>query len=349
MGMAWTDHLTGDPLPWLLAGDTPGVRAAALQRLCDRGAADPEVVSARSAAMDVEPIRSILAAQDPEGWWVKPGGGYAPKYTGTVWQLIFLDQLGADPGDARVQRACEYVLRHTVAQGGGFGAWGVKTDAIPPPSRVIHCLNGNLLRALIGFGHLDHPDVQAAIDWAARAITGEGVERYYRSGTSGPEFACAANGGRPCAWGAVKEMLGLARIPPRRRSALVRRAIGEGVDFLLSRDPAVADYPMLPGNTRPSGSWFRLGFPSAYVTDVLQNLEVLAELGHARDPRLARALDWLEAQQSSGRWTNRYAYNGKTAGDIEAQGHPSKWVTLRACTVLRAAYAARGCAELRVT
>lgn len=62
-------------------------------------------------------------------------------------------------------------------------------------------------------------------------------------------------------------------------------------------------------------------------------------MGHGRDARLAPALAWLEAlQDADGRWRNRYAYNGKTWIDIERQGAPSKWVTLRACTVLRAAY-----------
>jgi hypothetical protein len=197
----WTDHLSGDPLPWLLAADTPAVRAATLQRLLDRPADDPDVVAARTEAMGSEPTRSMIEAQDPEGWWVKPGGGYAPKYTGTVWELIFLDQLGADPGDARIQRACDYVLAHTLTPSGGFGASGDKRDAPPPPSRVIHCLNGNLTRALIGFGRIDDARLQNAVEWAARAITGEGVDRYYASGTSGPGFSCAGNDKKPCAWG----------------------------------------------------------------------------------------------------------------------------------------------------
>ena len=111
--MTWIDRLRGDPRPWLLDPETPPVRAAALQRLLDRPADDPDVVSARAAAMACDPIAATLAAQSPEGWWVKPGPGYAPKYTGTVWSVIFLDQLGADPADERIQRACEYVLRMT--------------------------------------------------------------------------------------------------------------------------------------------------------------------------------------------------------------------------------------------
>lgn len=91
-------------------------------------------------------------------------------------------------------------------------------------------------------------------------------------------------------------------------------------------------------NTKPSGSWFKLGFPSGYVADVLQVLEGLVEAGHASDARLGRAVDWLLSQQEDpGRWKNRSAYSGKMTADIDAQGRPSTWVMLRACSVLRAA------------
>jgi hypothetical protein len=335
----WLDHVRADPLPWLLAEDTPAVRAATLQRLLGERPDAPRVTAARQAAMHADPIASILTAQDPAGWWVKPGPGYSPKYRGTVWQLIFLDQLGADGAHPQVAAACDYVLSWTATSDGGFGAAGTVAQAQPPPSRVLHCLNGNLVRALIGFGRLDDERLQPAVDWAARAITGEGIDRWYASGTSGPGFACGANDGQPCAWGALKELSALARIPSRRRSPLVRNAVAQGVEFLFSRDPADADYPMGWGNTKPNRSWFKPGFPLAYVSDVLQTLEVLAELGHARDERLTRALAWLEGlQDGDGQWPNRYAYNGKTWIDIERQGEPSKWVTLRACTVLRHAY-----------
>jgi hypothetical protein len=327
---------TSDLISWLLEPGDPAVRHLALRRLLDRPVDDPEVIAARAAAMAGEPIASIVAAQQPEGHWEKPGPGYATKYRGTVWQLIFLDQLGADPADERVRRACEYVLAHSIAPSGGFGASGAAADRPPPPASVIHCLNGNLLRALVGFGWLEDPRVQRAIEWQARAITGEGVERWYASGTSGPAFACAANDDLPCGWGAAKALRALARIPSSARSSLVSRAIEASAAFLLSRDPAVADYPMGWGNRRPSGSWFKLGFPSGYVADVLQVLEALGELGLAGDSRLIRAYTWLRAKRATdGRWRNEYAYNGKTWVDIERQGEPSKWVTLRALAVLR--------------
>jgi hypothetical protein len=146
---AWTDLVKADPLPWLLDESTPAVRHLALRGLLDRAADDPEAVAARSAAMRTDPIASILAAQSAEGWWAKPGSGYSLKYTSTVWQLIFLDQLGADGDDPRIRAACEYLLGHAQSASGGFGASGAAVGR-PPPSSVVHCLNGNLLRALIG-------------------------------------------------------------------------------------------------------------------------------------------------------------------------------------------------------
>ncbi len=322
-------------MPWLLDGESQAVRALTLELLLDEPRNARAVRRARAAAMSEPPISTILEHQDPAGWWEKPGPGYGRKYTGTVWSLIFLDQMGADGGDPRIAKACAYVLEHTQTANGGFGCSGSISERPPPPSAVIHCLNGNLLRAMIDFGWLDDARVRRAIDWQARSITGEGFDGYYRSGTTGPGFGCVANGALPCAWGAIKALRGLAVVPPRRRSPSVRRAISQGVEFLLSRDPAVADYPSA---THVSSSWFKPGFPSGYVADVLQNLETLAELGRAKDPRVSNAVDWLVSQQDEqGRWRNRYAYTGKLWSDVDRPGAPSRWVTLRACFVLRRA------------
>jgi hypothetical protein len=337
----WLRMLKGDPLPWLLEAETPAVRHLALRQLLDRLEDAPEVRQARAAAMDTDPIASILAAQQPGGFWVKPGPGYTPKYRGTIWQLIFLDQLGADGGDVCVQAACDYVLSHSQAKTGGFATWegGRREDAPPPPSLAIHCLNGNLLRALIGFGRLEDECVQRAIDWRACSIIGEGFTHYFRSGTSGPGFRCASNEHLPCAWGAIKGLLALARIPPQRRAPHVERAIQQGGAFLLSCDPAVAAYPSGWGNAQPGPAWFKLGFPVGYVADILQNLAVLCELGFAKDARLEGAVRWLlSKQEPSGYWRNEADFNGKTWVEIDKWGQSSKWVTLRACSVLKAVY-----------
>jgi hypothetical protein len=324
----WRSALRGDPLPWLLEADHPAVRRLALTQLLDEPEEAPAVRRARAAAMRTDPIASILAAQDPEGWWVGPGARYGPKYTGWFWSLIFLEQMGADPRDRRVQRACDYVLDHGQARGGGFG-WATAN------SSVAHCLTGNVLRSLLAFGRFDDERVRHGLAWEAGAITGEGHERWYPGATSGPGFACGINGGLPCGWGAIKALRAFAAIPPRRRSRGVRRAIDRGVAFLLENDLATGDFPT---DTSISRNWTKLGFPSGYVADSLQGLEALVELGHGRDRRLTPALDMvLGKQDADGRWRNEQPYRGRLWSDVEAPGRRSKWVTLRACRVLRAA------------
>ncbi len=329
----WQYELNDDPLPWLLEPDpaNPGVRYFALRDLLGRPEDDPELRQAKTTIMTSGPVPVILAAQQSDGAWVKPGSGYSPKYRGTVWQIIFLAELGADPADERVRRGCAYLLSHSLAANGAFAA-----SQPPQPSRAFHCLNGNLLSALLHLGYTNDPRVQAALEWQARAITGEAPIQYYSSGTSDPGFACGINLGQPCGWGATKAMKGLLAIPPSQRSPRVQQALQIGAEFLLSRNPAVADYPY---TERVSSTWFKFGFPLSYWSDVLETMMVLAELGYGRDPRLSEARQLILSKQDAyGRWKLENSLNGtlRVWADIEAKGKPSKWVTLRVLRLLRA-------------
>jgi len=327
-----------DSLPWLLEDDAtnPGVRYFALKDLVGKPADDPEVIGARRAVMCTGPVPALLEAQEAEGYWVKPGPGYFPQYRGTVWAVTMLAQLGADGANPRLHRGCQYVLDHTIDKNGAFSMSAT-------PSGAILCLNGHLLAALIDLGWLGDERVLRALEWVARAVTGEGVApsedkeaplRYLKSGTCGPRFCCSYNGKKPCAWGAVNVLEAFSRLPEAARTPLFQRAIDTGLEFLLSTDPAAADYPMGSG-TKPSGNWFRFGFPLFWVADVLQNLTALTSFGYRSDPRLSAAMDFvLSKQDVQGRWKMERSYNGKTLVDIEEKGKPSKWVTLRAMRVL---------------
>jgi hypothetical protein len=331
----WQSQLNADPLPWLLEEDPPGVRYLALRDLMDRPADDPERIAAAQVAHRQGPIAAILDEMAEEGYWVRPGPGYNPKYRSIVWSLTMLAQLGASAElDERIERACTYLLDHALASAGRFTMSG-------PPSSNIDCLQGNLLVALIDLG-CDDPRIETAVEWLARSITGEGIApvedseadiRFYAA-NCGPNFACGYNGDLPCAWGAVKAMLALSRWPEERRTPLIRRAIEQGANFLFSVDPADATYPARNGKT--SRNWWKFGFPVFYITDLLQNVEALLGLGYGGDPRLARSLALIrDKQDEQGRWPLEYDYTGKTWVDFGPLKQPNKWVTLRALRVLK--------------
>ena len=326
-----------DPLPWLLDPADPGPRYLALRDLLGRAPGDPELESARELAHRAGPIAAVLEAMQPEGWWEQPGPGYGPKYRSTVWALILLGQLGARlEMDGRIARACAYILEHALTAQGQFTAGS-------GPSGTVDCLQGNLCRALSVIG-IEDERLDRAYDWMARSLTGEGVApkgekdaplRYY-AGKCGPAFACGSNNKLPCAWGGVKVMLALGKWPRKRRTPLMRRAIQHGLDFLLGVDPAEAAYPS-GYSAKPSGNWWKFGFPVFYVTDLLQVVEAVAGVGDAADPRLSHALTLIRDKQDlSGRWALEYDYSGKTWVEFGAKGQPNKWVTLRALRVLQA-------------
>ncbi|MFH2104120.1 MAG: nitrogen fixation protein NifH [Chloroflexota bacterium] len=335
--MTWQDQLNGDPFPWLLSPDSPSVRYLALRDLVRLPPDDPELVASQRSAHTRGPIAAILDQMHPDGYWSEPGPGYYPKYFSTVWSLIVLSQLGASVTlDERIRRACAYILDQGLTIHGQFTASGAS-------SGTADCLQGNLCAALVGLG-CDDPRLDLAYEWMARSLTGEGVApatereatlRFYASGKCGPTFACGSNNKLPCAWGAAKVMLAFSQLPVELRTPLIERAIRHGVEFLFSVDPAKADYPSGYA-AKPSGNWWKFGFPVFYVTDLLQIVEALVGLGVGRDPRLANALDIIrQKQDSQGRWLLEYDYTGKTWVDFGSKKQPNQWVTLRALRVLK--------------
>jgi hypothetical protein len=326
--MKWTSHLNPDPLPWLLEEDNPSIRYFALRDLLGRGPKDAELIAAKAAIMDSGPIKAIMAERHPDGYWQKPGARYSSKYTGTLWQIMFLADLGADASNPDVRQSCEYMLRYVQVTNGGFSYNSTK-------SGIIHCLNGNLTYALLALGYPHNDErIQQALDWQARAVIGDGAT-YYASGTPGPLFACVANGGLSCAWGDVKALKAFTMVPPETQTTRIQAALEVGVEFLLSRNLRIADYPSY--NDRVSPNWFKFGYPLGYTSDILEALEVLAKLGRLRDLRLADAIEFmLSKQDENGRWKLEYTLNGKTWTDIERKGEPSKWITLRAMRILTA-------------
>lgn len=319
-------------LDWLLESDPDhaGVRFFTLRDLLELPTGDPRLVSAQAEVMQSGPVPAILAHQQTDGSWDQPGIGPYHKYLGSHWQVHILACLGSGPEDERIRMAGENILSQSLSPAGSFAYYRP-----PVPSGAILCINGNLTDALIQFGFASDPRLLGAVEWMACAVTGEGALQYYKSGTSGPGFACAANMGQPCAWGAIKVLRALTSLPEERRTPMVRQALDIGAEFLLSRDPAAADYSY---TERVSSTWFKLGFPLSYWADVLELADVLARLGYGQDPRTERLWQLLlDKRNPSGRWVLENGLNGKMYVDIDQKGQPSKWITLRALRAFKQA------------
>ena len=306
-------------LDWLLDPAQPSPRYLTLRELLGRPEADLEVAAAREAIAHVPPARPILDAQYPAGYWVKPDRGYSPHYKATVWQLLFLADLGA-PCTEAIALGCEHVLSAALRRGQSlFSAHEHSTGIYP-------CLNGNLLRTFCHFGYGEHPVVVGVAGALAQWVAELG-------------WACPRNSTRardrgtwrPCVWGCVKVLRGLAAIPEGERASSIQGAIDEGVQFLLGQDltrdlrPALVDVP---------SRWLCFGFPLGESSDLLEALLALCEVGV--EPLPAEAMQAvLGKRDADGRWLLEHALRNTWAG-IGEEGHPNRWVTLRVYRVLPA-------------
>jgi hypothetical protein len=335
--MDWKNNLNGNSVGELLNSSTPEIRNMALGDLLDVPVDDPRRKAARQEAITNCNTGLVLSHMEPEGYWVKPGPGYGPKYKSSVWALSLLGQLGAQVTDEpRIETACRYMLDHAMAPNGQMSHNG-------QPGGTFACLQGNLTRAMLQMG-CTYPRLDLAVEWAASSVTGEGIapiidkkaEKRYTSYNCGPNFACGANNKQPCAWGGVKIMLALSLVPKEKRTLLIQNAIRQGVDFFLGIDPATADWPTTTG--KPSRDWWQFGFPVYYITDLLQVAEALTSLGYGRHPRMKPLLELILSKQNvQGRWKLEYRYGSKTWGNYGRGGEPNEWVTLRALRVIKQA------------
>jgi hypothetical protein len=312
--------VNGTTVDWLLEADNPSARYLTLRDLLCRPAGDSEMAEARSAVLQMVAVQTILAAQYPAGYWVKPDRGYSPRYRSTIWQLLILADLGTPATDA-IGRACAHVMTAALREDRDlFSAHRHSTGLYP-------CLNGDLLRALAHFGYQGHPIVRSVTEGLARCVLVDG-------------WACVRNssrtGGRatwqPCIWGCIKVLRGLGAVPASQRSPAVRLAVEHGTTFILAHELSQDQRPTL---AQADSQWLRFGFPLGYGSDLLEALLTLRELGLSPELLPAQNLSAfiLGKRDEAGHWRLERALSNTWAG-FGAEGESNKWITLRALAAL---------------
>jgi hypothetical protein len=153
-------------LLWLLHESDPCARLAALKLLLGKNDGDPDVQDARASAMNTGTIGKILQKQNPDGSFGDPERFYLDKYSGTVWTLLVLAELGADPSDERVMKVCDFILDHSQdPDSGGFSMKMSTRTGSGLGSSVIPCLTGNMIYSLLRLGMEEDERVMKGIEW----------------------------------------------------------------------------------------------------------------------------------------------------------------------------------------
>lgn len=298
----WLQWLNDNPLPWLLEPENPSVRYWVLTDLLDRSLDDAQVKDAQAAIAQDPTVKALLDAQHEQGHW---GDDPAKPYTaaGTLGVLQILHMLAAAP-DERTRAGCDSFLRYCQHESGGFALYRTQRSSITP------CSTGQHLPMLLYFGLGDDPRVTGAFGYVIDSMLRDNP------------LDCGRYQHRPCLWGAIAALNGLAVLPASMVSAQSEQAVQALANALLD-----ADYDFQGEHKR----WLTFGVPRAW--DLLSALKALAAHGYGADPRFTPLLDRLLAQQDAqGRWL---CGSVSRTWPLEKRNRPSKWVTLDALRLLK--------------
>ncbi len=217
--------------------------------------------------------------------------------------------------DKRLERACKLFFHDWLGDDEKFNE---SVDEV--------CIAGNLARMLTRFGYEDDPIVKRIFDW----LVGDQKE-------DGGWHCFESDSGTLDGWEALAAY---SALPKSKRTKSINSSIEKGAEFYLDRG--------LYREGKRYEPWFRFHYPNHYYYDVLVGLDMLTALGFSGDKRLRSALQHLKTKKSSdGTWAldavhpdvgegADYTLNGKIHRfALEREGKPSKWITLKALTVLK--------------
>lgn len=321
-------------IQWLMEGDH-SIRYYVMTDLLNMPKDDPQVLLEKQKIMQQGMVPAILQKLRDSDDQKNLSKFYTAKYTGLVWQLIVLAEMGAQ-ADMQIKQYCEYLFDH--AQEPTDGGFAMNTSAKLGGGRlseVIPCLTGNMVWIMIHFGYLDDPRLQKAIDWLTKYM------RFNDGTIVDPQIPPYDRyepcwGKHTCLMGVVKTLKGLSAIPVDRRSAKVNDTIDKAVEFLLIHHIHKRSHD-LTRTSKPG--WLKLSFPLMYQTDILEVADILTYL-NVKDDRKNDALQIIHGKQNDdGRWNMEYTSNtDRLLIPMEKKGEPSRWITLRALRVLKRAH-----------
>jgi hypothetical protein len=294
-------------IDWLLDSD-PAIRWQVMRDLTD---APPDEVAAERAKVATEGWGAqLLAVQDPDGRW--SGGTFFPRWIATSDTLHLLYLFGPDPNAPEIQKALAPV--HEAAR------WDYDPNFRFWDGEVEPCINGRTVAIGAYFGQ----DIRGIVD---RLLT----EQMADGGWNCEQENGSTRGAFDTTLNVLEGLLEYERSTGANGEVTAARVRGE--EYLLARRLL----RRLSDGEIPQKRWLYVGFPNAWFYDVVRVLDYLRQARTAPDPRMAEALDIIESKRTEdGRWLLDHAYHDASLVDFgEAEGQPSRWITLRALRILR--------------
>jgi len=284
--------------------------------------APAEEVAAERARVATQGVGArLLALQAPDGRWA--GAAWNRGWDSTMHVLMLLRDLGLDPESKGARRAVGLVRDHVSWKGSG------------PPECAEHpffagevepCINGQVAAVGAYFGQ----DVRGLLGrLLSEQLPDGGWNCEAENGSTRSSFNTTI-----CVLEALLEQEQRFGSTPDVKAARLR-----GQEYLLERRMRRrrSTGEVIERDRKAGGDWTRFAFPTWWHYDVLRGLDYLRSAGATPDERVAEAIDLVASKRDGeGRWALDIRYPGNMPVELEedeAEGKPSRWITLRALRV----------------
>ena len=336
-----------DPaLQWLLDPQNPSVRYHTLVDVSGYAPESKNAIEARNRILRHSVVKRIMSGQSKAGFWPQRDTCDSPRFTGALWALTLLGEMGVVPG-LRVKKECERFFNLHQAENGAF-TYRSRLSGKKPYYEP--CLTGNMIRTLFVLGYGKDIRLRKAIEWLPESQLKDGGWN-----CDFPQFE-GMRVRHSSFMSTIAPLWGYSEIPRQEWTRRMKRSIERGAEFILMHRLYKADHhewmTMNPTFTT-------LHFPMYYYYDVLHALRVLTKLGYGDDERMRDAAclvkskrrpdgkwilegDWFNEPDTTTRWLKPKS-GKKSSGpadpwgnslaaaskfDVEPVGKPSKWITL---------------------
>ena len=294
-------------ITWLLDSD-PAIRWQVMRDLTGESA---DMVATERARVGRKGwCAQLLDQQRPDGQW--GDGAAVPFWWSNMYTLVFLRDLGVDPGDSRVRDAIERV-RDNVTWGPYFGDSPFFDGEVEP------CINGRVVALGAYFGERRDRLVDRLLGeqladggWNCEAERGSVRSSFHTT-------ICVLEGllAFEQAFGAMP---------------LVTNARKRAEEYLLERRLL----RRLSTGDVINPAWTQFAFPPLWHYDVLRALDYLRAAGIQADKQVEEAVGIvINRRQGDGRWLLDVRHKDTPYEDIAGPvGAGNRWITLRALRVL---------------
>jgi hypothetical protein len=311
-------------MEWLLDSD-PSIR---WQVMHDLTHAPPAAVAAERARVGTEGWgAALLALQELDGTWA--GEAWNQGWNSTMHALTLLREMGLDPTSEAAQQAVSRVREKVRWRGWEWdGSWhGLEHPGNPFfAGEVEPCINGQTGAAGVYF----RQDISRIIEYLLKdQMADGGWNCEQENGSTRGSFNTTI-----CVLEALLEYELAGGDDPRVTEARLR-----GQEFLLERRlfHRLSTGEVIERDEMDGSDWRRFTFPNWWHYDILRGLDYLRRAAVTPDEHVDEAIELVESKRAAdGRWLLDKQYPGRNAIEMgEADGQPSRWITLRAMRVLR--------------